>query len=346
MGLRVVFAYTEQPDPGDSNVPPHTAFSEAETVSSFSRRMYRLLKQVYRGLFRGAIRALNAVGLNVTRIKDFYSPLPVQSELEETRHLWDRPSELVGVDYDLDAMRALLTRIVVSWSAELAEQPSHEEIKKLGYGPGFPVHDAQLVYCMMRELKPRRYIEIGSGLSTYYAWLAAAANKRDGSACAMTCVDPYPTGRLWSLDDLSAIERKVEEVDLALFDELGAGDVLFIDSTHVLKVGGDVAYLFLEVLPRLRPGVVFHVHDIHFPYNTPVPADEYIFGAKWPLYRTEAMILQAFLTYNSEFETVLSAPWLRHVDEEFLARTLPDYRAVETKDYDTHFGSYWGRRVN
>ena len=90
----------------------------------------------------------------------------------------------------------------------------------------------------------------------------------------------------------------------------------------------------------------YHVHDIHFPYNTPVPADEYIFGAKWPLFRTEAMILQALLSDNPTFETVLSAPMIRHFDEPFLERTIPGYRRVETKDYDTHFGSYWGRRLS
>jgi predicted O-methyltransferase YrrM len=307
--------------------------------------MYGLLKGAYRGFHRGAIRTLNKLGFTVARAKDFYSPLPVLAELEETRELWDRPSELVGMDYDLEAMKATLAKIVGAWGAELAEQPSHEEIKKLGYGPGFPVIDALLVYCMIRELKPKRYIEIGSGLSTYYAWLAADRNRAEGSPCEMTCVDPFPTGKLWGLEGLSAIEKKVEEVDLALFDELGEGDVLFIDSTHVLKVGGDVAYLFLEVLPRLNPGVVYHVHDIHFPYNTPVPADEYIFGAKWPLFRTEAMILQALLSDNPTFETVVSAPMIRHFDEPFLERTIPGYRRVETRDYDTHFGSYWGRRV-
>ncbi len=308
--------------------------------------MVKLLRTIYRGLHAMAFGALRRLGWNVARTADFYSPLPVLSEVAATRELWDRPSELVGVRYDLEAMKALLSDLIDSYGSEFVALPPHGEVKGLGYGPGFPVVDALTTYLMVRELFPRRYVEIGSGLSTYYAWLAAAANVREGRPCEMTCIDPFPTGRLRELEApaVKAIVSKVEAVDLRVFEALDAGDVLFIDSTHVLKLGGDVAFLFLEVLPRLRPGVVVHVHDIHFPYNTPYPAEQYIFRSKWPLYRTEAMVLQAFLSFNREFEVVLSAPMIRHADETFLDRTIPGYRPVEVEDYDTHFGSIWLRR--
>lgn len=304
-----------------------------------------MLRSIYRKTHAAVLRGLAALGLNVARTADFYSPLPVLADLEKTRELWDRPSELVGVRYDLEAMKELLARLAAAHAPEFLELPSHEEIKKLRYGPGFPVLDAMVTFFMIRDLKPRRYVEIGSGLSTYYSWLAADRNRSEGAACDITCIDPFPTGRLWSLAHVTAIESRVEAVDLDLFRGLSAGDVLFIDSTHVLKIGGDVAFLFLEVIPRLAPGVAIHVHDIHFPYNTPYPAEQYLFRAKWPLYRTEAMILQAFLAFNPEFEVTLSTPMLRHFDEPFLARTLPGYRPVENADYDTHFGSFWFRRV-
>jgi len=308
--------------------------------------MVKLLRAIYRRSHAALFAALRRLGWNVARTADFYSPLPVLAEVAETRELWDRPSELVGVDYDLDAMKSLLAALVETHGGEFEELPPHGEIRALGYGPGFPVIDALTTYLMVRDLRPARHVEIGSGLSTYYAWLAAAANGRDGRACEITCVDPFPTGRLSELEGpaVNAVVSKVEAADLELFDTLDAGDVLFIDSTHVLKLGGDVAFLFLEVLPRLRPGVVVHVHDIHFPYNTPYPAEQYIFRAKWPLYRTEAMVLQAFLSFNREFELLLSAPMIRHFDEPFLERTIPGYRPVELADYDTHFGSIWLRR--
>jgi len=308
--------------------------------------MVSVPRAIYRRSHAALYSALRRLGWNVARTADFYSPLPVLSEVVATRELWDRPSDLVGVRYDLEAMKRLLSALVEVHGDEFEALPPHSEIRALGYGPGFPVIDALTTYLMVRDLRPARYVEIGSGLSTYYAWLAAAANGREGSSCEMTCVDPFPTGRLRELEEppVNAVVSKVEAVDLGLFETLDVGDVLFIDSTHVLKLGGDVAFLFLEVLPRLRPGVVVHVHDIHFPYNTPYPAEQYVFRAKWPLYRTEAMVLQAFLSFNREFDIVLSAPMIRHADEPFLARTIPGYRPVEVEDYDTHFGSIWLRR--
>ena len=308
--------------------------------------MVSVPRAIYRRSHAALYSALRRLGWNVARTADFYSPLPVLSEVVATRELWDRPSDLVGVPYDLEAMKRLLSALVEVHGGEFEALPPHSEIRALGYGPGFPVIDALTTYLMVRDLRPARYVEIGSGLSTYYAWLAAAANGREGSRCEMTCVDPFPTGRLSELEEppVNAVVSKVEAVDLGLFETLDVGDVLFIDSTHVLKLGGDVAFLFLEVLPRLRPGVVVHVHDIHFPYNTPYPAEQYIFRAKWPLYRTEAMVLQAFLSFNREFEVVLSAPMIRHTEEAFLERTIPGYRPVAVEDYDTHFGSIWLRR--
>ena len=306
--------------------------------------MLNVARTIYRRLHAASFATLRRLGWNVARTADFYSPLPVLSEVTESRALWDRPSELVGVGYDLEAMKSLLSSLMDDYGNEFDALPPHSEIRALGYGPGFPVIDALTTYLMVRDLRPARYVEIGSGLSTYYAWLAAAANGRDGRACEMTCVDPFPTGRLNELRGpaVNAVVSKVEAADIRLFETLEAGDVLFIDSTHVLKLGGDVAFLFLEVLPR--PGVVVHVHDIHFPYNTPYPAEQYIFRAKWPLYRTEAMVLQAFLSFNQEFEVLFSAPMIRHFDEPFLERTIPGYRRVEVEDYDTHFGSLWLRR--
>ena len=121
--------------------------------------------------------------------------------------------------------------------------------------------------------------------------------------------------------------------------------MLFIDTTHIVKVGGEVPYLYLEVIPSLAPGVTIHAHDIHFPYNGPFPAEQYVFASKWPQLWTEPMLIQAFLAFNRDFEIVLSLPLLRHFREAELSRLTPGYRPVETSDYDTHFGSLWFRRA-
>lgn len=307
--------------------------------------LYHLLKSAYRKVHRGLREGTAKLGWNVYPVRDFYSPQPVFSEVSATRHLWDRPSEMVGVDYDLDRMQERLERLAATYGAEYGELPSYEEIKTKGLGPGFTVIDGMLLYFMIRDLKPRRYIEVGSGFSTYYSWLAVSRNRDEGAECDFGVVDPFPRERMKELSGIEVRPQIVQEVPLDYFAQLQAGDVLFIDTTHVLKVGGDVAYLFLEILPRVAPGVVIHVHDIHFPYNTPFPAEQYIFRTKWPSYWTEAMLLQAFLSYNADFEIFLSAPLLRFHREEVLASSLPGYRPVEVADYDTHFGSIWLRRT-
>jgi hypothetical protein len=198
---------------------------------------------------------------------------------------------------------------------------------------------------MLRARKPRLFVEVGSGLSTCYASLALRANAAEGSPGEIRCIDPHVRPAVSALDSVAVLAKEVQDVAPAFFAELGRGDVLFIDSTHVVKIDGDVPHLYLEVLPALRPGVLVHAHDIHFPYNTPHPAERYVLGRTWPMLWTEAMLLQAFLAFNPSFRVVLSLPLLRHLDEPFLRRTIPDYRGVAPGDHDTHFGSLWFERV-
>ena len=106
----------------------------------------------------------------------------------------------------------------------------------------------------------------------------------------MTCVEPYPYEKLFSIPQIKVVKKEVQDVELSIFEELDAGDILFIDSTHIVKVDGDVPYLFLEVLPRLKKGVIIHVHDISFPYNVPYPPELYIFNRyKWPTGQLECL---------------------------------------------------------
>ncbi len=306
--------------------------------------LLRPLRWLYRRGLRAAQRTAGALGFNVARVADYYSPLPVLPDLVKSRARWDRPSELAGVAYDLEAMQSLLEALAEHHAEEYLQLPDYRQVKTFGYGPGFTTVDAMVTYWMLRELKPRRYVEVGSGLSTYYASLAAARNAEEGAPCALSCVDPYATAKVRTIAGLAVVAEPVQSVGPEYFRRLGDGDVLFIDSTHVVKIDGDVPHLYLEVVPRLRPGVVIHAHDIHFPYNVPHPAEQYVFAAKWPSYWTETMLLQAFLAFNPAFEIILSAPLLRFHCQDFLRATLPDYRPVEAADYDTHFGSLWFRR--
>jgi Methyltransferase domain len=285
---------------------------------------------------------LQARGLNVAKLSDFYSPLPIVAELQRNLSRWFRPSEMKGVQYDLEAMKQLLMRLVSSYAQDYRRWPSYQEVRKLGYGPGFTIVDGMLSYFMIRDTKPRLYVEIGSGMSTWYSSCATRDNASGGDAAKLTCIDPYPFEALKSIPSIEVMRKEVQDVPLSFFEELDKGDVLFIDSTHVIKIDGDVPYLYLEVLPRLKPGVVIHIHDIHFPFNVPLSPQCYIFGGwKWPVFWTEAMLLQALLCNSNAFQIKLSAPLLRHFEEPFLKAVLPDYRPSDPADMDTHFGSMW-----
>ena len=124
----------------------------------------------------------------------------------------------------------------------------------------------------------------------------------------------------------------MEDIDLEFFSQLDSGDILFIDSSHTVRIGGDVNYLFLEVLPRLKPGVIVHVHDIFFPfdYRREWVLDEFRF---W----TEQYLLQAFLTFNSEFEVLLANNYLSHYHKDAVKTVFPSLPSWGG-------GSFWMRR--
>jgi hypothetical protein len=297
---------------------------------------------------RGRIRLTRAffamLGFNIVHKDDYYSTLPVLEEIEKTRARWDKPSELVGIDIDVPGLESRLGDLADRWEDDFRATAGDYAANQLqGFGPGYPAFDARTLFYMLREHKPKAYLEVGSGLSTYYASLAAAKNAAEGSPLGITCIEPYPFDALKSLDGIDLVVGFVQDVPLERFEALESGDVLFIDSSHALKIDSDVAYLFLEVLPRIKPGVFVHIHDVHFPYNGPYPADTWLFGEVWPKYWNEAMVVQTFLTYNSAFEILLSTPIVRHHDEDFLTKRFEAYTPV-AKDQNPP-SSLWLRRV-
>ena len=289
-------------------------------------------------------RALEDAGYHVVRGGDYYSPLPSASQLRTTFDRWNRPSSLGGVRHNPEEMKALLGQLLAQYLDEFLTFPSYLEIAKMGFGPGYTAVDALTLYMMIRHLKPQRYMEVGSGISTYYCGLAAQRNESEGHPLRITCIEPYPYEKLSAIPGVRLVAKKVEDVDPAEFQQLEANDVLLIDSSHVLRIDGDVAFLFLEVLPALKVGVVTHVHDIPFPYNIPYPPQYWIFGRDWPLFWNEAMVLQAFLAFNQSFDILLSTPLLRHFDEPFLKARIPIYETLEQNP--NTFSAIWLKRVS
>ena len=256
-------------------------------------------------------------GFHVTPVH-FYQPIPDTQNLPQ--NLWDHPSELIGIDMNDSVQLDLLRNRFPKFRDEYERFPT----KPTGQPSRFHLNndffdgtDALVAYCMVRHFQPRLIIEVGSGFSSLIAAEAAAKNKTS----ALICIEPFPREFLRQrfLGLHSLIEKKVEDVDLEFFSQLGPGDILFIDSSHTVKIGGDVNYLFLEVLPRLKPGVIVHVHDIFLPfdYRRDWVVDEFRF---W----TEQYLLQAFLTFNSEFEVLMANSYLGHYHKEDLKTTFPN----------------------
>jgi hypothetical protein len=241
----------------------------------------------------------------------FYSPVPTVSELPSS--VWATRMDLEWTAA-VDTQLALLERIL-RWAPELiatATLPDAVDGKYRFSEDSFPPLDAAVYYGVLREFNPARVIEIGSGASTKIAAQAALA----GRAFQVECIDPFPntTVRGGLLGVTRLIEKRVQDVPLDKFDSLGQNDVLFIDSSHVSKIGSDVNYLVLRVLPRLGPGVLVHLHDIFLPYEYPRPWIEDL-RCFW----NEQYIVQAFLAFNDRFRVLISNAFLStdHGDRVF-----------------------------
>jgi predicted O-methyltransferase YrrM len=300
-----------------------------------------LLRRAHRAL----IDAINRLGWVVAPTADYYHPLRPVAELQRHAARWYRPSRMAGIGFDLPAMRDALEGMLAAHGAEYAALPSYDDLKARKHGPGFTRVDALTLYLMLRHHKPARYLEVGSGLSTDYALLAAAGNAAEGRPVKMTVVDPFMTAatRALQAQGVEVIPREAQDLEVEEYTRLDAGDVLFIDSTHIVRIDGEVPYLVLEVLPALKPGVLVHIHDVHLPYNVPCDPGAYVFDRRWPMLFTEAMLIQAFLCGNPRAGIVMSTPLLRHHDEDFLRRVLPGHQPLDPQDFDTHHGSLWFR---
>ena len=300
-------------------------------VTLLSRFLAKVVPRcLHSAKFREIFRYWEQRGFHVTPVH-FYQPIPDTRSLPET--LWDRPSELLGIDMNdaiqLDLLRNHFPKFRHEYD-QLAIEPTGEP-GRFHFNNGlFDGTDALVAYCIIRHFQPRLIIEVGSGFSSLVAAEAIAKNKDS----ALICIEPFPLDFLrHGFPGLhSLIEKKVEDIDLEFFSQLESGDILFIDSSHTVKIGGDVNYLFLEVLPRLKPSVIVHVHDIFLPfdYRRDWVMDELRF---W----TEQYLLQAFLSFNSEFEVLMANAYLAH-------RWMEELKATFTNSPWCGGGSFWMRR--
>lgn len=266
---------------------------------------------IARTMFQQGFSVFEKLGIHVLP-SHFYSPIPDTRDLRKNIALWYRPSEMVGVDMALGTQLDTLQELK-GFSNEYESLLDSDSGAKRMFGEGFGEIEAQVLYALVRSRKPKTIIEVGSGASTVVSALALKKNAcENGGVSRVRCIEPYPFPALRVLSQnnpVEIIEKPAQQVALIEFTQLEAGDFLFIDSSHVVKIGSETAYLYLEVLPRLKPGVLIHIHDISFPYPTPEP-EQWIFRKHY--FWNEAAIVQAMLCGSSLFEVFLCTSWLHH----------------------------------
>lgn len=294
------------------------------------RRPARVVRRVHRtALALIELRVLRPRGLRLVRedaehvlARGYHSPVPELAALPD--ELFDRPSPMRGVAWDPDPGLALLRGPLRPLLAEyvppaLPGVPDGERAALLHFYEGL---DAAALHALLRHVRPARVVELGSGVSTLVAVGALRMNAADGAPAQLEVFDPYP--RRPTQDGLGehGTLRPVpaEQVPDDVFAALGAGDVLFVDTTHVVRTGGDVVRILLDVLPALAPGVLVHVHDVLLPYEYHRAWLE--LGWFW----SEQYLVQGVLQGNPDWELVLPNHQLHREHEDALVQAVPAHR--------------------
>jgi hypothetical protein len=263
-------------------------------------------------------RAAEESGFNLV-ISDYYSPIPSTKAIARIagRGYVVDPS-LLG--FDCEEQKELLSHLAV-YQDELAGTPFKPgKADEFFWANGmFPIADAYLYYALIRQEKPQRIIEVGSGQSTLMALKALTKN---GNGC-ISCIEPFPNQRFnehlagISGGNYSLIVDELQNIPISLFQEMQCNDILFIDSSHVVKAQSDLIYLFFSILPHLAEGVLVHFHDIFLPYDYPVD-----FFTVHKRFHTEEYFLAAFLMHNCKFRTIFSNYYFLWQEHDFYLKCL------------------------
>jgi predicted O-methyltransferase YrrM len=246
----------------------------------------------------------------------FYSPIPSPEDVRPylERLVQSPPQEIEGLNLNHDGQLRLLAALQTYYKDLPFSERKSEGTRYFYENPAYSYSDAIFLYAMIRHQKPQRIVEIGSG---YSSCVMLDTNARFfANAIEITCIEPYPD-LLHTLmhpgdrERVRVLAQRVQDVPLAHFEALSANDILFVDSTHVSKVGSDVNHILFHILPRLRSGVHIHFHDVFWPFEYPRAwLDE---NRAW----NELYMLRAFLQFNSSFRITLF--------NTYLEARYPDY---------------------
>jgi predicted O-methyltransferase YrrM len=230
-------------------------------------------------------------------------------------------SEYDGIDLNRSQQQELLERFVEFFPDF---KPSENQSANSLYfynNSMFGFSDAFTLYGIFREFKPGRVIELGSGFSSA---LMLDISRELLPGTVFKFIDPYseniqrvlksrPEGRY------ELIRRQAQEIELEFFHQLGENDVLFIDTSHSLKIGSDLSTIFFSILPALKPGVLVHIHDIYFPWE--YPEDMVLEGRTY----NEIYFLRAFLQYNNAFKIIYNNSQMELEHPDYFANRMPGY---------------------
>jgi len=272
-----------------------------------------LWKKGFNKIFYSAFRKIffffQKFGIHVIP-NHYYCPVPDTRTL--TDYIFHRKTQLIGINVNEREQLELLNSFEINFKREYEKIPRLKTKIQYQYyttSPNFKSVDAEILYCMIRHFKPKKIIEIGAGSSTFCSAQAILKNKEEESKynCDLVSIEPFPN-KIFKLrfpGFTRLIPKEVQKVPISEFKKLQDNDILFIDSSHVLKMGGDVQYEILEVLPRLNKGVIIHIHDILLPAEYP---KDYPF--KYFRFWTEQYLLQAFLAFNNNFKILWMSKYM------------------------------------
>jgi hypothetical protein len=288
--------------------------------------MLRKIKDNLKKAFFRFYKVATKMGIHIVPVH-YYSPLPDILELERTKDIWARKSELPGVSIDLDEQACNLKMICQSYIEEYLDNKAYLDGVSEGFGPGFGYIEAQALHAIVRHYKPKRIIEVGSGVSTYCILSASNINLYEKyQPTRITCIEPYPSPKIKALSEIELIPEKVQNVPMKVFEKLADNDLLFIDSSHTVKPGSDVNYLILEIIPRLKSGVIIHFHDIFLPYDY----QRQVLNTF--LHWTETSLLRAFLINNNKIGIIFCMSQLHYDKYAILKEVFPLYNPQQDEN--------------
>ena len=259
--------------------------------------------------------------------KQYYTPLADYDWLKRNRPIWAKRVPMSGVHWDLREQLGWLETVCKPFYSEVAGLRAFQEIVDSRVGPGFGPIESQVLQCIIRSTCPNRIVEIGSGASTAVMLRAIDLNVREGKPRSqLTCIEPFPKSAFRQIEGITHIEEICQAIPDSVFAQLEPGDLLFIDSSHAVKLGSDVLSIYLQIIPNLKSGIYIHVHDIYFPYLYAPGALEDYFG--WQ----ETALLLALLTNNERLSVLACLSALSHDHSRELATLLTDYRPCSLID--------------